>query len=190
MRDVFGAGIERHDKAGQRTAIRPAEGVQQQLDEHTVAIDAQQSLVRAVLDPRQYLVRTAERLIAECDFVSGWRVNLDGQRHLVLAAAHHFEDFHQTGFVHDPVMVAALLIKMKAVEFFFFHHQLAVNAAGNLEGFTAAQRKYLVARCVLRQIQVPAKPVTAVQPIERAIRQSQAKARATQIIGLNVGQVD
>ncbi|MNL20165.1 hypothetical protein D3C87_1414000 [compost metagenome] len=79
---------------------------------------------------------------------------------------------------------------MKAVEFFFLHHQLAVDAAGNLEGFAGAQGKYLVARCELRQTQVPAKSVTAVQLIERARRQCQAKARATQIIGLNVGQVD
>ncbi|MNQ91675.1 hypothetical protein D3C85_1070670 [compost metagenome] len=94
--------------------------------------------------------------------------------------------------MHDPVTVVALLIEMEAVESLFLHGQLTSGAvaSGDLERFAGAQRKDLVARGVLRQLQVPAVAVTAVERIERAECQRETKARPPKIIGLNLGEVD
>ncbi|MNQ60505.1 hypothetical protein D3C85_747870 [compost metagenome] len=107
-----------------------------------------------------------------------------------MRAAQHFEYLHQAGLVHDPVTVAAVFIEMKTVEFLLLHHQLAVGAAGDLEGFTAVERQDLVTRRVLRKLQVPATTKTAVQRIERVIRQYQRNTGPAKIIGFYIGQTD
>ncbi|MNF96034.1 hypothetical protein D3C84_788120 [compost metagenome] len=149
MGDIFVAGIEHHDKAGQRTAVRTAERLQLYLDEHSLTLDAEQDLASVILDRGEHGMLTVEHLVAERHFAPFGGIDLHRQRHPVLGTAHHFENFHQTGFVHDPVMLAVLFIEMKAVEFFFLHHQLAVNAAGNFEGFTSTERQHLIAKGVL-----------------------------------------
>ncbi|MNY25130.1 hypothetical protein D3C86_1588910 [compost metagenome] len=137
------------NEAGQRTAVRAAERLQLYLDEHSLTLDTEQDLAPVILDPGEHGMLAVEHLVTERHFAPFGRIDLHRQRHPVLGTAHHFENFHQTGFVHDPEMLAVLLVEMKTVEFFFLHHQLAVGAAGNLESFTGTERQHLIAKGVL-----------------------------------------
>ncbi|MNR58436.1 hypothetical protein D3C85_1794340 [compost metagenome] len=65
---------------------------------------------------------TAERLVAERDFVPRGGVDFDRQSHPVLGTALHFENFDHARLVHDPIAGAALLIEMESVEFLFLHN--------------------------------------------------------------------
>ncbi|MNR33047.1 hypothetical protein D3C85_1506880 [compost metagenome] len=93
------------------------------------------------------------------------RTHLAGQGYFVGPV--FAEDLLQAGLVHHAIGAAAFVEEMEAVEFFLADIRLPA-AAGDLEGFAAAQGKDLVVRVILRQLQVPTQAEAAVGGVERA----------------------
>ncbi len=153
------------------------------------AADAEQKLTRVIRYFAEHLI-PAERGVIQRDTVTFRGEYAHRQCDPVGPAATQFEQLHQTGLVHHPEMGLVLLVQVKTVDFLFRHQHLVVAGAIDLECLAAAQRHDLVTRIVLRQLQVPAQTKAAVLAVERVVVKCQWHTRATQSVGLDIGQGD
>ena len=147
-------GIEPELEARQRRATWASLGVQENLDLCVVvgAVDLQQ-FAQIIADRCQALA-AVEANVSQIDLVPGGGMDLHGQGHLLIAAAADPQGFDQTGFVHDPIDIVAIVEEVEAVEFLFLDPGRGA-AAGDLEGFAGGQGKDAVVGRELGQVEIP-----------------------------------
>ncbi len=70
----------------------------------------------------------------------------------------------------DQTVVRGIqFVEVESVEFLFRHRQRGATGAVDTEGFAGAQGQDVGAGIVLRQLQIPAPSVAAVDRVERAV---------------------